>query len=63
VALLNDHLDDLTAPEAKAYMTCRAVHAAKIDYDLIDDEKKQRRHETQRREDHFFLIEASVGMQ
>lgn len=63
VALLNDHLDDLTAPEAKAYMTCRAVRAAKIDYDLIDDEKKLRRHETQRRDEHFFLIEASVGMQ
>lgn len=63
VALLNDHLDDLRAPEAKAYMTCRAVRAAKIDYDLIDDEQKKRRHETQRRDDHFFLIEASVGMQ
>lgn len=63
VALLNDHLDDLRAPEARAYMTCRAVRAAKIDYDLIDDEQKQRRHEAQRRDDHFFLIEASVGMQ
>lgn len=63
VALLNDHLDDLVAPEAKAYMTCRAVRAAKIDFDLIDDEQKKRRHETQRRDDHFFLIEASVGMQ
>jgi hypothetical protein len=63
VALMNEHLDDLTAPEAKAYMTCRAVQAAKIDFDLIDNEHKTHRNEGQRRSDRFFLIEASVGME
>jgi hypothetical protein len=62
VAILNEHLDDLSAPEAKAYMTCRAVQAAKIDFELIDDERKTHRNETQRSSDRFFLIEASVGM-
>ncbi|MGA9961552.1 MAG: hypothetical protein WBP66_04330, partial [Azonexus sp.] len=62
VFLLNEHLDDLSSPEAKAYMTCRAVQAAKIDFELIDNEHKTKRNETQRRTDRFFLIEASVGM-
>ena len=63
VALMNEHLDDLTAPEAKAYMTCRVVQAAKIDFDLIDNEHNTHRNEAQRRSDRFFLIEASVGME
>ena len=62
VALLNDQLDDLNSPEAKAYMTCRAVQAAKIDFELIDNERTTHRNEAQRRNDRFFLIEASVGM-
>jgi Calcineurin-like phosphoesterase len=62
VALLNEHLDDLSSPEAKAYMTCRAVQAAKIDFDLTDDERTTHRNEAQRRNDRFFVIEASVGM-
>jgi hypothetical protein len=62
VALLNEHLDDLSSPEARAYMTCRAVQAAKVDFDLIDNERNTRRNESQRRTDRFFLIEASVGM-
>ncbi|MGB8882620.1 MAG: hypothetical protein WCC44_02015, partial [Azonexus sp.] len=62
VALLNEHLDDLSSPEAKAYMTCRAVQAAKIDFELTDDERTTHRNEAQRRNDRFFLIEASVGM-
>jgi hypothetical protein len=59
---LNDHLDDLTTPDAKNYMTCRAVQAAKIDYDLIDNEISEHRREKQRRKNSFFIIEASVGM-
>ncbi len=62
VANLNDHLDDLTTPDAKNYMTCRAVQAAKIDYDLIDNEISEHRREKQRRKNSFFIIEASVGM-
>ncbi|HMS27150.1 MAG TPA: hypothetical protein PKC80_07220 [Burkholderiaceae bacterium] len=62
VATLNDHLDDLSSPDAKNYMTCRAVQAAKIDYDLIDNEATQHRNEKQRRKNSFFVIEASVGM-
>jgi hypothetical protein len=62
VALLNDHLDDLSSPEAKAYMTCRAVQGAKIDFDVIANEGDTRRNEAHRRTERFFLIEASVGM-
>lgn len=62
VALLNEHLDDLDTPQAKAYMTCRAVQAAKIDFDLIENDRRPLRTEAQRNEHRFFLIEASVGM-
>jgi Calcineurin-like phosphoesterase len=63
VALLNDHLDDLTTPEARAYMTCRAVQAAKIDFDATDDDHKSHRSEENRRSEQFFRVEASVGME
>lgn len=63
VTLLNDHLDDLDSRRAKAYMTCRAVTAAKIDYDLTPDDKKNDRDETKRRAEQLFRIEASVGME
>jgi hypothetical protein len=62
VAAVNDHLDEITEPRAKAYMTCRAVQAAKIDFDATDDARKERRLETHRRAEQFFRIEASVGM-
>jgi hypothetical protein len=63
VSLLNDHLDELDAPHAKAYMTCRAVTAARIDYDMTPDDKKNNRDEEKRRLEQFFRIEASVGME
>ena len=63
VSLCNEHLDDLTAPEAKAYMTCRAVLAAKTDFDATDDSHNVDRGEAKRRAEQFFRIEASVGMQ
>jgi hypothetical protein len=63
VSLLNDHLDDLDSPQAKAYMTCRAVQAAKIDFDLTDDDRNANRGEAKRRAEQFFRIEASVGME
>jgi hypothetical protein len=62
VDLLGNHLDDLRAPEAKAYMTCRAVQAAKIDFDATAEERNENRSEAKRRAEQFFRIEASVGM-
>jgi hypothetical protein len=61
VAAMNDHLDGLQAPQAKAYMTCRAVLAAKIDYDMTEESHRNLRDEDKRRAEQFFRIEASVG--
>jgi hypothetical protein len=63
VASANDYLDEITDPRAKAYMTCRAVQAAKIDFDATDDARKEHRLEVHRRAEQFFRIEASVGME
>lgn len=62
VDVLGSHLDDLRAPEATSYMTCRAVQAAKIDFDLTDDSRNNDRGEAKRRAEQFFRVEASVGM-
>jgi len=62
VDVLGEHLDDLDDPQAKAYMTCRAVQAAKIDFDGSDDRFNGDRGEAKRRAEQFFRIEASVGM-
>jgi hypothetical protein len=62
VALLNDHLDDLDSPRAKAYMTCRAATAAKIDFELTPDDSNVDRGEAKRIAEQLFRIEASVGM-
>jgi hypothetical protein len=62
VALLNEHLDELDSHSAKSYMTCRAVLAAKIDFDATDDNHNFNRGEAKRRAEQFFRIEASVGM-
>lgn len=62
VSMLNDHLDQLDSPRAKAYMTCRAVLAAKIDFDLTPDDKNANRSEAKRASEQFFRIEASIGM-
>ena len=43
-------------------MTCRAVVAAKIDFDATDDSLTDHRGEEKRRAEQFFRIEASVGM-
>jgi hypothetical protein len=63
VAVVNDHLDDIKDPRAKAYMTCRAVQAARIDFDATDDAQKERRLEAYRHAEQFFRIEASIGME
>ena len=43
-------------------MTCRAVQAAKIDFDATADDRNENRGEAKRRAEQFFRIEASVGM-
>ncbi|MFM1988045.1 MAG: hypothetical protein RJA99_1002 [Pseudomonadota bacterium] len=63
VDLLGGHLDDLDEPRAKAYMTCRAVLAAKIDFDGSSDDANSHRGEAKRRSEQFFRVEASVGME
>jgi hypothetical protein len=63
VATVNDHLDDIQEPRAKAYMTCRAVQAARIDFDATDDARKESRLEAHRKAEQFFRIEASIGME
>jgi hypothetical protein len=63
VDLLGSHLDDLNAAEAKAYMTCRAVRAAKIDFDATEEAHIENRSEAKRRAEQFFRTEASVGLE
>lgn len=63
VDLLSRHLDDLNGPRAAAYMTCRAVQAAKLDFDATDDSANSDRGEAKRRAEQFFRVEATVGME
>jgi hypothetical protein len=63
VDLLGDSLDALTDPRAKAYMTCRAVQAAKADFDATGDDRNNNRGESKRQAEQFFRVEASVGME
>jgi hypothetical protein len=57
------HLDEIRTKEAKAYMSCRAVLAAKIDFDATPDTRNANRGEANRRAEHFFRVEATVGME
>jgi hypothetical protein len=59
---VNDHLDDLRHPRAKAYMACRAVLGAKVDFDETPEADTPGRSEAVRRAGDFFRIEATVGM-
>lgn len=63
VNLLGTHLDDLVAAPVASYMTCRAVHAAHIDFELTDPGRNNHRSEVNRRTEQFFRVEASVGME
>jgi hypothetical protein len=63
VDLIVNHLYELQSDEAKAYMTCRAIQAAKLDFELTSDDYNNNRGEAKRRAEQFFRIEASVGMQ
>lgn len=62
VRRLSDALEDLDGSRATAYMACRAVQAAQLDFELTPDERNSHRGEAKRRAEQFFRIEASVGM-
>jgi hypothetical protein len=62
VNLISNQLDEIDEPRARAYMTCRAVLAAKIDFDATPDDRNAHRGEANRRAEQFFRVEASVGM-
>jgi len=62
VAAVDDQLDDIEDPRVRNYMACRAVVAAKLDYDLTPDDKRRGRGEANRRHQDFFRTEATVGM-
>jgi hypothetical protein len=60
---IGSQLDDIVEPRAKAYMTCRAVLATKVDFDATPDDRNSDRGEAKRRAEQFFRVEASVGME
>ena len=62
VDTVNGELDELQAPKLRAYMTCRAVLAAKIDHDLTPGGRRAGSDEASRRAHDFFRVEATVGM-
>ena len=61
VDTVNSQLDELQEPKLRAYMTCRAVLAAKIDHDLTPGGRRNGSDEASRRAHDFFLVEATVG--
>ncbi|MBN8504110.1 MAG: metallophosphoesterase [Burkholderiales bacterium] len=63
VDLLSNALDRLESPRAAAYMACRAVQAARLDFEATPDDRNANRGEARRRSEQFFRVEASVGRQ
>jgi hypothetical protein len=63
VEIVQSYMDEIEVPAAKAYMTCRAILAAKIDFDAISNVRNDFRSEANRRAEHFFRDEASIGME
>lgn len=63
VERLGEHLDRLKSRQASGYMTCRAVQAARLDFDATSDARNNFRSEANRRAEQYFRIEASVGME
>jgi hypothetical protein len=59
----NTILDDEGSPRAKAYMTCRAIQAAKDDFTMTPESAMSWRTEAVRRAGDFFRLEATVGME
>jgi hypothetical protein len=62
IAALDEQLDDIDDPRVRNYMACRAVVAAKLDYDLTPDDRRRGRGEANRRRQDFFRTEATVGL-
>jgi hypothetical protein len=63
VEVVQKYMDEIETPATKAYMTCRAVLAAKIDFDATSDERNDYRSEANRKSEDFFRSEASIGME
>lgn len=63
VEIVQIYMDEIEAPAPKAYMTCRAILAAKVDFDAIPDGRNDFRSESNRRTEHFFRNQASIGME
>ncbi|MEO3475821.1 hypothetical protein AAFN86_28480 [Roseomonas sp. CAU 1739] len=63
VEIVQTYMDEIETPATKAYMTCRAILAAKIDFDAISDGRNDFRSEANRRTEHFFRNQASIGME
>lgn len=62
IAALDEQLDDIDDARVRNYMACRAVVAAKLDYELTPDERRRGRGEANRRRQDFFRTEATVGL-
>jgi hypothetical protein len=63
IDIVEKYMDEIETPRVKAYMTCRAVLAAKIDFDATSSDRNDHRSEANRKTEHFFRTEASVGME
>jgi hypothetical protein len=62
VAAMNEQLDAVRDPRVRDYMACRAVVAAKLDYDLTPPERLRGRGEANRVRQDFSRTEATVGI-
>jgi hypothetical protein len=59
---VNWRLDRMRSPRARAYMTCRAIISAKLDFDMTPESSIPWRAESYRRSGDYFRTEATVGM-
>ncbi len=59
---VNTRMDQLQNPRVRAYMSCRAVLAAKEDFELTPERLKPKRNTARRLAGEYFRSEASVGM-
>ena len=62
VDTVGDQLEEIDDPQLKGYMVCRTALAAKYDHDLTPEGKQPGGSESKRREQGFFEMEATVGM-
>lgn len=61
VDVVGDQLEEIDDPRLDGYMVCRTAFAAKDDHDLTPAGKQSGGSESKRRDEGFFLIEATVG--